>query len=135
MVESDSWCDGSSDRFVMVNPFSYFTFQPVFRNWCIYKGRGECYLVCVIGHIKDPLLLIKKSTLCSDCSGFSLSLSQRSFTIIYYVRCHIIINKMCSVCLFLFLFIFCLFLFFVCFFGLFFGCFCLFWVGFFVGGF
>ena len=28
-----SWCDGSSDRSFMVEPFSYFSFQPVLHDW------------------------------------------------------------------------------------------------------
>ena len=34
-----SWCDGSSDQSFMVDPLSYFLFQPVLHNWC-NKGRG-----------------------------------------------------------------------------------------------
>ena len=45
------------------------------------KGRGMCYPVCGMVHIKkEPLLLIGKSSLCG-CSGFTLSLSEWSFTI------------------------------------------------------
>ena len=29
-----SRCDGSSDRSFMVDPLSYFSFQPVFHDWC-----------------------------------------------------------------------------------------------------
>ena len=41
-----------------------------------------CYPVCGMVHIKDPLLLIENSSLCSGDSGF---------------LCHITVNKMCSV--------------------------------------
>ena len=34
-----------------VDPLSYFTFQPVLHNWC-NKGRGMCYRVCGMMHIK-----------------------------------------------------------------------------------
>ena len=44
------------------------------------KGRGMCYPVCGMVHIKEPLLLIGKSSLCGG-SGFPLSLSEWSFTI------------------------------------------------------
>ena len=74
-----SWCDGSSDRSFMVDPLSYFSFQPVLHDWC-NKGRGMCYPVCGMVHIKEPLLLIGKSSLCGD-SGFPLSLSEWSLTI------------------------------------------------------
>ena len=55
-----------------VDPLSYFSFQPVLHDWC-NKGRGMCYPVCGMVHIKEPLLLIDKSTLCGG-SGFPFSL-------------------------------------------------------------
>ena len=58
---------------------SYFSFQPVLLDWC-NKGRGMCYPVCGMVYIKEPLLLIGKSSPCGD-SGFPLSLSEWSFTI------------------------------------------------------
>ena len=75
-----SWCDGSSDRSFMVDPLSYFSFQPVLHDWC-HKGRGMCYPVCGIMHIKEPLVLIGKSSLYGG-SRCPLSLSEWSFTII-----------------------------------------------------
>ena len=62
-----------------VDPLSYFSFQPVLHDW-YNKGRGMCYPVCGMVHIKEPLLLIDKSSLCGD-SGFPLSLSEWSLTI------------------------------------------------------
>ena len=62
-----------------VDPLSYFSFQPVLHDWC-NKGRGMCYSVCGMVHIKEPLLLIDKSSLCGG-SGFPFSLSEWSFTI------------------------------------------------------
>ena len=53
-----------------VDPLSYFSFQPVLHDWC-NKGRGMCYPVCGMVHIKEPLLLIGKSSLCGG-SGFPL---------------------------------------------------------------
>ena len=58
---------------------TYFSFQPVLHDWCI-KGRGMCYPVCGMVHIKEPLLLIDKSSLCGG-SGFPFSLSEWSLTI------------------------------------------------------
>ena len=61
--------------------------QPVLHN--LYnKGHDMCYPLCGMMHIKDPLLLIKMSSLCSGSSGFSLSLSEWSFIIcpMLYVR-------------------------------------------------
>ena len=49
------------------------------HDWC-NKGRGMCYSVCGMVHIKEPLLLIGKSSPCGG-SGFPLSLSEWSFTI------------------------------------------------------
>ena len=62
-----------------VDPLSYFSFQPVLHDW-FNKGRGMYYPVCGMVHIKEPLLLIEKSSLCGG-SGFPLSLSEWSFTI------------------------------------------------------
>ena len=62
-----------------VNPLSYLSFQPVLHDWC-NKGRGMCYPVCGMVHIKEPLLLIDKSSLCGG-SGFPFSLSEWSLTI------------------------------------------------------
>ena len=49
------------------------------HDWC-NEGRGMCYPVCGMMHIKEPLLLIGKSSLCGG-SGFPLSLSEWSFTL------------------------------------------------------
>ena len=59
-----------------VDPLSYFSFQPVLHDWC-NKGRGMCYPVCGMVHIKELLLLIDNSTLCGG-SGFPFSLSEWS---------------------------------------------------------
>ena len=53
--------------------------QPVLHDWC-NKGRGICYPVCGMVHIKEHLLLIGKSSPCGG-SGFLLSLSEWSFII------------------------------------------------------
>ena len=63
----------------LVDPVSYFSFQPVLHDWC-NKGRGVCYPVSVMVHIKEPLLLIEKSSLCGG-SRFPFSLSEWSLTI------------------------------------------------------
>ena len=55
-----------------VDPLSYFSFQPVLHDWCI-KGRGMCYPVCEMVHIKETLLLIRKSSPCGG-SGFPLAI-------------------------------------------------------------
>ena len=49
------------------------------NDWC-NKGCGMCYPVCGMVHIKEPLLLIGKSSLCGG-SRFPLSLSEWTFTI------------------------------------------------------
>ena len=56
---------------------SYFSFQPVLHDWC-NKGCGMCYPVCGMMHIKEPLLLIGKSSLCG-VTGFPQSLSEWTF--------------------------------------------------------
>ena len=54
-----------------INPLSYFSLQPIHHDWC-NKGCGMCYPVCGMVHIKDALLLIEKSNLCSGGSKFPL---------------------------------------------------------------
>ena len=56
-----------------VDPLSYFLFQPVLHDWC-NKDRDMCYPVCGMVDIKEPLLLIDKSSLCGS-SGIPFSLS------------------------------------------------------------
>ena len=46
----------------------------------VNKGHGMIYPVCGMVHIKEPLLLIGKSSPCGG-NGFPLSLSEWSFTI------------------------------------------------------
>ena len=53
----------------MVDPLSYFLFQPVFHNWC-KKGHGMCYPVC-----RDDAY--GKNSLCGS-SGFPFLLSKWS---------------------------------------------------------
>ena len=62
-----------------VDPLSYFSFQPVLHDRC-NKGRGMCYPVCGMVHIKEPLLLIDKSSLCGG-SAVPFSLSEWSLTV------------------------------------------------------
>ena len=63
----------------MVDPLSYFSFQPVLQD-CGNKVRGMCYPVCGMMHIIEHLLLIGKSSRCGG-SGFPFSLSEWSLTI------------------------------------------------------
>ena len=78
-----SCCDESPDRSFMVDPLSYFSFQPVLHDWC-NKGRGMCYPVCGMMHITEHLLLIENSFL-----------SHYPSDPLPYVRRHITVNKMC----------------------------------------
>ena len=65
----------------MVDPLSYFLFQPVLHDWC-NNGHGLCIsCLCCMVHIKEPLLLIEKSSSCSGGKVFPLSLYEWSFTI------------------------------------------------------
>ena len=59
-----------------VDPLCYFSFQPLLYDWC-NKGCGVCYLVSGMVLIKEPLLLIGKSSPCGG-SRFPLSLSEWS---------------------------------------------------------
>ena len=40
-----NWCDGSSDRSLIVDPLSYLSFQPVLYDWC--NKRPWCVLSCL----------------------------------------------------------------------------------------
>ena len=53
-----------------VDPLSYFSFH----NSC-NKGHGMCHPLCGFMHIKEPLLLIGKSSPCGG-TGFPLLLSE-----------------------------------------------------------
>ena len=68
-----------------VDPLSYFSFQPVFHDLC-NKGHGMYYPVCGMMHIKEPLLLIGKSSPCGS-SGFPLSLSEWNGHLHLYPNC------------------------------------------------
>ena len=54
------------------------------------KGRGMCYPVCGMMHIKEPLLLIGKGSHVAAAGFFSSYLSGP----LPYVRRHITVNKM-----------------------------------------
>ena len=73
-----------------IDPSLSYLFQQVLHDWC-NKGRGVCYSVCWLVHIKDPVMLIGKSNQCSGGSGFPLSSSGP----LPWVRRHITVNKMC----------------------------------------
>ena len=49
-------------------PIELFLIPAVLHDWC-NKGRGMCYPVCGMVHVKEPLLLIDKSSICGG-SGF-----------------------------------------------------------------
>ena len=66
-------------KFGRIAMIKYFSFQPVLHDWC-NKGSGMCYPVCGMVHLKEPLLLIDKCSLCGG-SGFPFSLSEWSLTI------------------------------------------------------
>ena len=54
-----------------VGPFELFLIS-LLHDW-FNNGHGMCYPVCGMVHIKEPLLLIEKSSPCSGGSGFPLS--------------------------------------------------------------
>ena len=66
--------------------------QPVLHDWCS-KGRGMCYPVFGMVHIKEPLMVIKKSILVAAAGFLSRYLSGP----LPYVWRHITVNKMCWV--------------------------------------
>ena len=73
-----------------VDTLSYFSLQPVLHDRC-NQGRGMCYPVCGMMHIKEPLLLIGKSSQVAAAGFLSRYLSGP----LPYVRRHITVNKMC----------------------------------------
>ena len=68
-----------SSKYSFICTILHTSFQPVLHDWC-NKGRGMCYPVCGMVHMKEPLLLMGKSSPCGG-SVFPLSLSEWSFTI------------------------------------------------------
>ena len=60
-------------------PTELFLIPASAHDWC-NKGYGLYYSVCGMMHIKEPLLLIGKSSLCGS-SEFPLVLSEWSFNI------------------------------------------------------
>ena len=60
---------------------SWWFHSVISRSSQFNKCRGMCYPLCGMMYIKEPLLLIGKSSPCGG-SGFHLSLSEWSFIII-----------------------------------------------------
>ena len=54
-------------------PIELFLIPASAPQSCCNKGRGICYPVCGMVHIKEPLLLIRKSSPCGG-RGFPLSI-------------------------------------------------------------
>ena len=64
----------------MKDLLNYFSYLPVLHDW-YNKYSGMCIYASGMAHIKNPLLLIGKSSTCSGGSGFSLALSKWSVAI------------------------------------------------------
>ena len=66
----------------MIDLLSYFSFQPELHNW-YNKSSGIYYLVCGMVHIKEPLLLMRKSSTCgislSECSSNNILIGGYDF--------------------------------------------------------
>ena len=65
-------------QYLWMDLLSYFSFQPVLHDWC-NKGRGLCYSVYEMVHIKEPLLLIGNSSPCGCKHMLSASLNKTYF--------------------------------------------------------
>ena len=74
----------------MVDPLRYFSFQPVLHDWC-NKGRGMCYPVCGMVHIKEPFCYSERVADVA-VAGFLFRYLSGPLP---YVRRHITVNKMC----------------------------------------
>ena len=70
----------------MVNPLSYFSFQPVHYNWC----KKNIFLKAVV----CAILSVGKSSPC-NCSGFPLSLYEWRFTI-FCLNDKVLIQYLCK---------------------------------------
>ena len=88
-----------------MDPLSYFSFQPVLHDRC-NQGRGMYYPVCGMVHIKEPLLLIGKSSPCGG-SGFPLSLFDWSLFFFFFFLLLLVCVFFC--CVFGVFFLVCLF--------------------------
>ena len=66
---------GRRIKTLMVDLLNYFSFQPVLHDRC-NKDCGMCYPVCMMVHIKEPLLLIREISPCSGGSRFPITLSE-----------------------------------------------------------
>ena len=73
-----------------VDPLSYFSFQPVFHDWC-NKGRGMYYPVWDDAY-KRTLAANRNVVAYVEAAGF---LSSYLSGPLPYVRRHITVNKMC----------------------------------------
>ena len=76
----------------MVDPFSYFPFQSVLYDSC-NKCCGMCCPVCGTVHIKEPLLLLEKSSPSGDDRGFHSDYLNEHLP---YVCHHITVNNKLS---------------------------------------
>ena len=66
-----AFAHGAMDRRIdpsWSGPIELLLVPPSAHDWC-NKDRGMCYPVCGMVHIKEPLLLIEKSSPCGG-SGF-----------------------------------------------------------------
>ena len=50
-------------------PIELFLVPALFHDWC-NNGRGMCYSLCGMVHVKDLLPLIERSSLCSGSNGY-----------------------------------------------------------------
>ena len=71
-------------------PSELFPVQPLFLDWC-NKGRGMCYPVCGMMHIKNPCCYSESEAHVAVMGFLSRYLSGP----LPYVRRHITVNKMC----------------------------------------
>ena len=73
------YCRSSGKIYIYVRVCVCINIYIVFHKWCT-KYYGMYCPVCRMVHIKEPMLLINKSSLCGG-SGFPFSLSEWSLTI------------------------------------------------------
>ena len=86
-----SWCDVSLDRSFMVDPLSYFSFQPVVHDWC-NKGRVRLSYLWDGAYNKSLAANLERVAHVIAAAGF---LSRYLNDTLPYVRRNITVNKMC----------------------------------------
>ena len=83
----------------MVDPLTYFSFQPVLHDSC-NKGHGVCFTICGMVHMKEPLQLIRKSSPCGSSRKEIFYLTYSTLFIYGYIVSEMVCMCVC-VCIYI----------------------------------